>query len=165
MTLRANIVGIQVKPPTQDLEALSRRLRELGGTPLQRQLRAALVKAAKPAATAVKQSALAIPVKGPKHTGLRKQLAAATRVSVRTAGPTVGVRIAVSGAQMPEGKENLPALMEGWERWRHPFFGDYSRWYGQPAHPYFFRTLDRHLPRIARDVDRVVDDIVRELKL
>lgn len=148
-----------------DLDRLSRRLKALGGTPVQRKLHDGLRKAANPLPRAVKKAALTIPVHGDKHTGLRKDIANATKLSVRTVGPKAGATIVVSATKMPNKKRALPYLMEGLERWRHPFFGDRNRWYNQQSHPYFYGTINDRIPKVQEQMGVTLDEIAEDLAL
>lgn len=71
---------------------------------------------------------LAEPTHGPKHTGLRAEIAAGTQV---TQIPD-GVRIITS---MPENNEAIiPRGMDsGYKGWRHPVFGNMGKWVTQRA--------------------------------
>lgn len=128
--------GEQLLKLAADLRAAGtsgRRTRNKLGTKLRRALR--------PAVAEVKARALAIPSSGKKSTGLRAQIAAATRSRVLLAGASPMVRIQVDGSRMPSGKRTLPFYMDGQSQWRHPVFGDTEVWVDQAAHRYFLVTV------------------------
>lgn len=95
---------------------------------------------------------------------LRAHIAAAVRISVRTTGNP--------GAQVWLDKNLLPPdipmgvvnrLHEG--RLRHPVFGNRRRWAQQTTTPLWWdKTVRAHIPRITREVERVVDDVRRHLE-
>jgi hypothetical protein len=128
---------------TKELSRVSAKLRAAGseGKGLRRTMKRNIVAAVKPMQTAVKANALAIPAKGPDHTGLRRAIARATKIRIGTSSRNTMVRLWVNPALMPAGQETLPAHMEGDSsngKWRHPVFGHASQpWVGQKSHPYF----------------------------
>lgn len=94
--------------------------------------------------------------------GLGAALAAATKTSVRTVGPSVGVSVRVDGSALPEGKQGLPPLVEGFAQWRHPLFG-LDHWYSQDPHPELKPAVERHLPGVQIAVVRAVDETAAAL--
>jgi hypothetical protein len=90
--------------------------------------------------------------------GLGAALASATGTSVITSGPRTGVAVRVRGARLPAGKQGLPPLVEGLQRWRHPLFGDTEHWYDQDPHPELALAVHRHLPGVRRGVISAVDE-------
>lgn len=162
MPIRGAVLDVKLSSGA-DLDKLAVKLRRLRGRPMQRKLHDGLVRAVRPAVPAVRRAARSIPAEGAKHTGLRDEIADATRLSVRTIGPTAGVVIQVKWQRMSEGKEELPYLMEGLARWRHPLFGNKNHWYSQVPHPYFYSTIEHQIPRIQGDIGRLLDEIAEEL--
>lgn len=95
---------------------------------------------------------------------LRAGIAAAVRISVRTTG-NPGARVWLDKnllpADIPMGVVNR--LNEG--RLRHPVFGNKRRWVQQNTTPLWWdKTVRAHIPRITREVERVVDDVRRHLE-
>lgn len=129
------------------LQRVAVKLRAAGteGQGLRRRMRKNLVASVKPMQDAVKRNALGIPVKGHGSTGLRKQIARATKIRIRASGRTAVVRLWVNPDLMPAGKWNLPAYMEGEGDWRHPVFGDSENWVPQTPHPYFKPAVEPRL--------------------
>jgi hypothetical protein len=95
---------------------------------------------------------------------LRASIAAAVRISVRTTG-NPGARVYLDKGRLPA---DIPMglvnrLNEG--RLRHPVFGNRRRWAQQTTTPLWWdKTVRAHQPRIAREVERVVDDVRRRLE-
>jgi len=79
----------------------------------------------------------------------------AVRMSVSFASKTGGIRIYVDQKAAPGARalENLGR--EG--TFRHPVFGNRDVWVAQPAHPFFFRVVQRERPRVRK----LVEDAVR----
>lgn len=161
--IRGNVFELRVQGG-QQLPALARRLRELGGAPMRKRFTGTLRNSLKPVVPAVRKSALAIPVHGVKHSGLRKRLAAATAYSVRATGRGAGAIVIVSAKRMPAGEKALPYYMEGQQPWRHRVYGR-DVWVTQEPHPFFYRIVDQQLPRIQKDLERMLDEIARDLEL
>lgn len=168
--------SIGIRATGKDLKAIGKELRGQDNREIRRQLSTGLRAAAKPLVPAVRSSIANIPVKGPKHTGLRKRLQKAVTLRVRTVGKNAQVSILMSTAKMPEGQKALPAAMEGLKTWRHPVFGEDAQtrktvhgnrgddtWITQPARPYFYRTV-RPMGAAAKvAVNKVTRDIERKI--
>lgn len=85
-------------------------------------------------------------------------LAAATKLRVRSAGRLAGVSVLVQGSSLPEGKQGLPPQVEGLQRWRHPLFGNRDYFYGQDPHPELGPAVERHLPGVQVAVIEAVEE-------
>lgn len=95
--------------------------------------------------------------------GLRDATARGVQMKVNLSGKNIGVRLRVDPRHFPAGQKHLPQLLEGTRpRWRSPSWG-HDPWKTQPAHPYFFRTIQPHIPRIQAAITREVNKAVREL--
>lgn len=100
------------------------------------------------------------------HTGLRKEVAAGVHVQrLPIAGDVSRVRI---GTDMKERDEKrLPrGLDTTWKGWRHPFFGDRSRWYRQHGeYSWFMDTMEDGEDNLERRLYEVLrenrDDIAQ----
>lgn len=90
-------------------------------------------------------------------------LAAATRTQVRTSGRSVGVTVRTDGSRLPEGKQGLPPLVEGFREWRHPRWGDKSHWYDQAPRPELGPAVKRHIPGVQVGVIRAVEETAQAL--
>jgi hypothetical protein len=148
------------------LRRLARDLRAQGptGKLLRKRLRRRIIAAGKPMVRSAKENAHNIPAKGSRSTGLRDDLARATRMRVGLAARTSSVRVETTGKKMPSGKKALPKDMEGSQRWRHPVFGDRDVWVTQPPHPYFYRAVKEHLPEVRAGVMKAVEQTAAELE-
>jgi hypothetical protein len=89
--------------------------------------------------------------------GLRDALANAVGIQVSATGGEVAIRI--FPGNLPASQRGLPFLMEGQSPWIHPTFG-HRPIVTQPAHPFFDKTIERHIPRIDREMNKVYDDFV-----
>lgn len=95
----------------------------------------------------------------------RASIAAAVRISVRTTG-TVGARVwldrSLLPADLPVGAVNQ---LNELGRLRHPVFGNKKRWSQQTTTRGFWdKTVRAHQDRMAREMERVVDDVRRQLE-
>ncbi|MGY1498539.1 hypothetical protein ACW4TU_18400 [Streptomyces sp. QTS52] len=102
--------------------------------------------------------------RSPTTRPLRANIADAVRISVRTTGAP-GARVWLDKGRLPA---DIPVgvvnrLNEG--RLRHPVFGNKRRWAQQTATPGWWDKTERaHRDRIAREMERVVDDVRRQLE-
>lgn len=123
-----------------------------GGRDVSRSLQRDLRKAAQPMVRAM-QSAIvnvgmttevrtgtAVGIRG-SGGGLRAAIAGAVRVRPTSVGAIVDVDTGSLGD-----RENLPALIDGQGRWRHPVLGNRNAWVTQWANPtgWFTKTALRH---------------------
>jgi hypothetical protein len=163
---------------TGDLKAAAKALKQAAnGKELGKQLRRELREVAKPMVPKVRAAWLAAPSQGHGTStrarrgqpSLRRLLAKATRVEVRTAGKHAGVRVRTDGRRMPSGMKALPGYAEGIRRrpWRHPVFGDRETWVDQQPFPRFYEAIggpgDEAQARRACEeaVETVLSQIVR----
>ena len=148
------------------LRQISRDLRRAGDGQVTRAFRRELRAAAAPLVPVVRQAALGIPVKGTAGpAGLRRRLAKATRLRVKTVGKGASVQILVDPRRMPSGEKALPQYMEGLpghSRWRHPVFG-HDVWVQQDSHPFFFPALRPLGLRSRVAVNRVIGSITADI--
>lgn len=145
------------------LRRISRELRRMNDRELKRRFSRDLRSAARPLVPMVRASIAAIPSKTGDGS-LRRQMARAVKLSVRTSGRDAGVTIRVDGRKMPPGKGALPAYMEGTKpRWRHPVFGNRNVYVDQSPHPYFYRIVTPYGRRARRTVDKVLAGISRAI--
>jgi hypothetical protein len=162
---------IDVKMSGQDdLRRLSKQLRTVGdGKAVRRDMMRGLRQGAKPAAAAVKAAALSLPDKsGNASTGLRRRMAAATGVQVRTSGRQAGVKIRVSRRRM--GGQASLAKVTNHGTWRHPVFASSNQtrsewtWVRQSSRRgWFDRTAAAHGKDVESALKNVLNDIERKL--
>lgn len=91
------------------------------------------------------------------NTGLRKGLAAGTKVSIRTGARTAGVTITTTGAKLPAGKQPMVKAYNQ-ASIRHPVYGNRSVWVDQRGRPYFGSVLDQR----KRDMQTAVESALRD---
>lgn len=99
---------------------------------------------------------------------LRRRFATATQARVRTSGKDAGVSVLVNPKRMPEGQQNLPAYWNkerGFERLRHPVFGDDDTWVqDQHVTPWFYETARPYENVAQRRLIGVLDAAARDLE-
>lgn len=149
-----------------DLRVISAELRRMDDREVTSRFRRDLRVAAAPLVPAVRSSAMAIPSRQThgKRTGLRRDIARAVTLRVRTAGKLASVAIFVDGRKMPDREGALPQYMEGTRpRWRHPVFGNPDVWVVQSPHPYFYRVVVPlgFASRVA--INRTINSITRDI--
>ena len=129
-------------------------------TEITRQLLDELRKSQRPFAPRVRAAILNTPAHGPKHTGLRVRIAKCVQTWVEIHGDMVSAGVEVNASRMPSGQKSLPLYLNATKYpWRHPFFGDRSRWYGQNSYPYFDRAVALYGPASENAVRRAADQI------
>jgi len=154
------------------LRALARTVRQYeDGRELRKQLRVALKRSAERVQRAEQAAVQALPSQGENarrgRPSLRRSIARATQVRVRTAGARAGVMVWVNPRRMPPGQHNLPAYMEGlrpFHRWRHPVYGNPDVWVSQRPRQWFYRTAARFETAAQRDAARAIDAIARDIE-
>jgi hypothetical protein len=155
---------------TGQLIELRRRLRRAGGPRLQQNFARRLRRAAEPMRADLQSTMRSLRVAGsgggnpsPTTRPLRATIAAAIRLSVRY-GSSPGARVWIDRSALPADLRNMPnRLNDGF--WRHPVFGNRHAWVRQTARPYGWwdKTIDQHKPRMAAEVERVLNDVRRSL--
>jgi len=160
---------------SKDLKDLNRAFKNVAdGKDLRKELRTGLRNVLKPLVPEVRAAYLASPSMG--HGGmshaqadradLRALLAKATRVEVKLAGRAAGARIRLDGRRMPSGLRGIPKAWEaeGGARWRHPTWGNRTRWVQQRSRPTFYRIVAPKAEGAARQVEEIANRVVRKLE-
>lgn len=134
-----------------DLEILARRLKEVSGNDLRKELLRGIRETNKPTIKAIRESAAA---NLPKRGGLAARVAKESiGTRTRLTGDSAGVRI-----QRKRGR----GLNEG--RLRKPLFGDKAHWYDQPvAEHWFDKPIEDDAPKIRDGLHRVMADIATKI--
>lgn len=134
-----------------DLELLAKRLKEISGTELKKELLRGIRETNKPTIARIKDSARA---NLPKRGGLADRVARETiGTRTRLTGDSAGVRI-----QRKRGR----ALNAG--RLRKPLFGNRKHWYDQPvAKDWFDKPIEDDAPQIRRGLQRVMEDVAAKI--
>lgn len=158
----------------RDLAALSRALRrQADGRERQKQLRKALTGKARPLVPAIRANIRALPSRGESRRrgrkSLRRELARAVTLQVRTSGRKAGVSVFMNPRKMPDGKKSLPAYFEhkpGYTVLRHPIFGDKATWVQQvpPIPGYFTRTIGPVEREATQACQEVVEQMAAEIE-
>jgi hypothetical protein len=159
---------------TGQLIELSRRLKAAGGPRLKANFARRIRHAAEPLHSELQSAirGLAINSQGrkagkrggpsPTTRPLRATIASAIRISVRTGG-NPGARVWIDKDRLPPDLRNMAAVINT-GRIRHPVFGNRKRWAQQNATPLWWdKTVRTHMPRMQREVARVIDDVKRDL--
>jgi hypothetical protein len=140
-----------------DLRRVSAQLRGVAdGKVMRRELTTGLRQATKPAAASVKAAALALPAHGPRSTGLRRRMAAATSPQIRTGGRNPSAKVRISRARMGD----QAGAARGMDRasFRHPVFG--GAWVRQRGAPGWFENANkRQAGTVRREMKAVLDRI------
>ncbi len=97
-------------------------------------------------------------------TGLRARVAAGVKSRVQYSGIRYGARVYVDPSNLPQSQRRLPRYLDSPKGWRHPVFGNREKWVAQYGEPYFAGTMQRHTPRIRREVHDAVKKAMRELQ-
>lgn len=143
----------------EQLGDLARRLRKAARADLRRELVKGIRRPAADIAKQAKANVRALPSRG-RSSGLRRRVARTVRVTARSSGAGVGVRIWADPKRMPGGQGNLPRHLDT-GRWRHPVFGDRDTWVTQTVPPGWFGRAARDKGDDAR---REVLDAMRRVR-
>lgn len=135
---------------------------------LQQRLRNNIRQTAQPVLNEIRAACMAVEVQStrggtarPSYSrGLRRRVAAATRVTVAYQG----VRFGVSGGAVGPYGAALAAYLDSElaPRWRHPVFGG-PAWTVQHGSPFFFVTIRRHADDFEDACWRAIDEVLRGL--
>lgn len=155
------------------LKALSGRLRKAGRGDLRKKLRDQIKKAGRPVVAEVRTAistlqvtsggAISGRVRGraqQRQPGLRRAIAAATKLEITVNG----VRVVVRKNALPEDQQSLPRNLDKATGWRHPVFGNTDRWVSQRGGPWFAVTIHRSAPTFRRAIVQAMDDITRDIE-
>jgi hypothetical protein len=166
------IRSVQITGTGQLLE-LQRRLRAAGHENLRASMQRRIRRAAEPLQADLQQTMRTLQIRSqsagsgrasPTTRPMRATIAAAIRISVRTAG-TPGARVWIDRNMLPSDLKNMPAVLNS-GRVRHPVFGNRRKWATQWVTPssWWDSTLRRHQPRMWAEVARITDDIKSRLE-
>jgi hypothetical protein len=149
----------------RDLTQIVRELKRMDDREVLKKFRKELRAAGNPLVPAVRASIRQIPSKRTyRADGLRGQMSRATGLQVKTTGKRASAVIRVDGRKMPDRARSLQAYMEGVKSpWRHPVYGNTEVWVKQEPHPYFYKVMAAAGPRARLAVNRVMDQISREI--
>lgn len=160
---------------TGQLIELSRRLKAAGGPRLKANFARRIRHAAEPLRDGMRQAIHTLPIKSdprksghrggpsPNNRPLRAEIADAVRISVRTSG-NPGARVWLDKPSLRPGLPGVAEALNSKGLNRHPVFGNRRRWVQQTTTPLWWdKTVARHMPRMEREVARVLDDVRNQL--
>lgn len=98
-----------------------------------------------------------------RDTGLRRGLAAGTKVSIRTGIRTTGVSITTTGTKLPAQKR---AMVKAFNKpsFRHPAFGNREAWVTQEGRPYFGAVLWERRTSMRNAMEQALTDALRTVE-
>lgn len=148
-------------------------MRAAGGPRLQRNLSRRIRRAAEPLHKDLQQAirTVQLPGSGRKKRGgpspttrpFRAMLAGGVRISVRS-GASPGARVWMDKSRLEPKAKNVPWLIDA-GRLRHPVFDNRRRWTNQtPRAGWWSRTVREGTPRMTREIERITDDVRRDLE-
>lgn len=147
--------------------------RQADGKQRVKDLRKALNQAAKPLVPAIRSNIRSMPSQGESRRRgrktLRSRLSRSVTTQVKFRGRGAGVFVYMNPRKMPDRQKGLPGYFEmlpGKSRLRHPVFGNTDVWVTQyvPPEGYFTRALDGTERRVARNVERVIEETKRDVE-
>lgn len=95
---------------------------------------------------------------------LRDAVARGVQVKVSLSKGFAGVRLRVDTRHFPDGEKHLAQYLEGTlPRWRSRNWGREDEYKQQRAHPYFYPTVRRHIPRVQAELAEIVRDLTSQL--
>jgi hypothetical protein len=96
--------------------------------------------------------------------GLRATIARGIKSKVAYTGFKLGARITIETNHMPPSQRTLPKHLDNPRGWRHPVWGNRSKWVRQIGEPWFSGPIRKHRVAIQREVQQDVDEVMRTLK-
>jgi hypothetical protein len=150
------------------VRALARRFERAADGGLQGRLVQALSQEAPSALTDTRAAWMGVEVDSSKGGGSSSGLRARTAAATATAATPRGVTFTVNGTAIdPAYGRGLAWYLDGYGRWRHPVFGRTANpqdWQQQTGQEVFFKTLRGHKPGFEGRLERVVDEVTREIE-
>lgn len=151
----------------KDLTRVTKNLAAMGdGRVIRRRMAKEIRQEVRPVANRLKAAYRGNPSKNqpnpPGRGDLRRLLARAVTVQVRTSGKNAGAVIRVDGRRMPDQMGKVPALYEGRERWRHRVFGS-DTWVKQDPTPTFDRIVPQAAPAVRRRINDAAEGLARDV--
>lgn len=99
----------------------------------------------------------------PMDAGVRAALISATRVSVSFSARSAGVKITTSPSGLSAADKGLAKGFNS-KKFRHPTFGDRTKWVAQPGRPYFGSVLGEVMDReLAGRIRAALDDATKAM--
>lgn len=161
----------------RELTELHRALRrQADGKRRIKELRKALVKSARPLVPAIRANIRSMPSQGESRKRgrkpLRSRLSRSVTTQVKFRGQGAGVFVFMNPRKMPDKQKGLPGYFEvtrGKSVFRHPVFRTASNpdtWVRQypPPQGYFTRATENVERRVTEDIQRVIDEAIRDIE-
>lgn len=159
-------VGVGLSTEARELGPLARRLRKAGGGRVLDETQSRFRTATVPVLADLRAAALRVQVTStrggrgspPHSSGLRRTTASAIDYSPWTPTGATGVRLYTSAGKMRSAgypgdlSKYLDASLGNYKRWAHPVFGSVTVWTVQRGSPWWFTTIERHVPRFRQAV-------------
>lgn len=170
---------VSLRIDSKDLKALAKDIKGLEDPkPLLKELRTELRGVVKPFVPKLRAAINQIQSRGgqpsqsarSKRRGtLRNTMSRSVSTQVRLTGRSAGASVFMNPRKMPDGMKSLPAYFEqrgGYERLRHPLFGNKERWFQQtvPTQGYFTRTVRPMETDAQRAVRGVMDNMANKIE-
>lgn len=92
----------------------------------------------------------------------RQAVAEGTSSRVSFAKRSAGLKIITSGKHLPADHQGFHRVLNA-TRSRHPLFGNRDFWFPFEGHPYFQKTIEKHLPEAQQRFLDSLDDAVRAI--
>lgn len=141
-----------------ELRSVQNKLRAIGDKGLGKQMGKALREAAKPLKPAVRAEALA---SMPSGYGPVLSRSLRFRQAVKESAHTAHVTVRVYGDGRRQ-RRMVPNLNRG--QLRHPLYGNREFWFDQAVRAGFVdRPFNRLKPGVAREMQRVIDDVAKQI--
>lgn len=142
-----------------ELEALARRLKEVGDNELRKKLLRDIRAEAKPLTESIKRD---IPDYLPHRGGAADAIQSTMKVGVRNrlSGKSIGIRLQGTGGRR---RRNVEAIEKG--ILRHPVFGKRGTWANTSIRPGFFtKPIEADAPIVRESLVRVIEEIARRVE-
>src|SRR5688500_14996850 len=153
---------MHVSVTSRDLAQVGRDLRRAGRKDLKKEAMKRLRASVQPIVPEIRSAVKATPggtgdqrsakSRAARPRDLRDAIARGVQVKASLTGKYAGVRLRVDPRHFPDGEKNLAKYLGGTlPRWRSPLWG-HDPWKTQRARPYFFVTIEPHLPQVRADI-------------
>jgi len=157
----------------KDFRALAANLRRAGNGQLQLALRRNLRAAAQPVLGELRTAVQAVTVSssrgGTAHPDYSRQLRSRIAKALRISVAYRGVRFNVQGQAMGDPKygavlaKYMDSTLPGYQKWRHPVFGNTEVWEEQRGQPWFFVTIMENAATFEAACVEAVNEVIREI--
>lgn len=156
----------------QEFRKVARKLKEAAtGKALDTKLRRNIRDTGRPIVFELRAAVMAVQVQSKLMGGghphysrqLRARVASAIRMSVAYKGSRFTVQSTTLGDYGPALVKYLDSELPGYQRWRHPVFGNTSHWEVQRGQPWFFETIRQHTRDFEDACQRAISEVLRDI--